>query len=571
MNILGIYPGSVGHDSGAALVKDGKIIAAAEEERFIRIKHTSSPPINAVKFCLEYANLSAEDIDFIAVPFSPYLLFMGYISDSVVRTTFFLLHKIFGQSREKEAIAEEKRKGAEAKKKRGLLSRLWYNVYVAPTLRKKFEDIPAETMYIEHHLAHAASAFYCSNFEKSSILTVDGRGELNSTVMWLGSGNSIKKIKETSAKNSLGLFYEDASDYLNLGGLLGAGKTMGLAPYGKENKEMMNKIEKHLDLNGTLYKRKIVGFRSDIFGFPPRGDGNILTKNYCDLAFGAQRVLELALLKCVEYLIEQTNVRALCLSGGVALNCTANSKILDSGLPDDLFIFPACNDGGSALGAALECAARLGEKVKFRLSHVYYGPEFSDDEIENVLKKNKIKYEKHGDIAGVVAELLSKGKIVGWFQGRMELGPRALGSRSILADPTKKEMWGIVNKIKGREPWRPLAPSILDEAKEEYFENAVESPFMLLTFTVKENKRKEVPAIVHVDGTTRPQTVKKETNELYYSCIKEFENITGIPLVLNTSFNVEGEPIVCKPIDAVRTFFSSPLDCLAIGSFLLRK
>ena len=578
MNILGIYPGGViGHDSGAALIKDGKLIAAAEEERFTRVKHATTPPANAVKFCLEHAGLSLEDIDFIAVPWSPYLWFKSSKLSSLekiahfgVTATFYFLQKMFRRSEKKVSEIGEVKKRERTQKKSGFLDRFWYNTYVAPTLTRRFDDVSAKIRYYEHHLAHAAGAFYCSGFKNSSILTVDGQGELNSTVMWLGDDNSIKKIREESAENSLGYFYQDVTDYLNLG-WWGAGKTMGLAPYGKKNEDIMKKIEKHLDLSGQFYKRKTIGLRSDILGFPPRGDTNILTENYSNLAFAAQDALERTLLKCGEYLVQRTNVRELCMGGGVALNCTANSKIVNSGVINDIFIFPACHDGGVSVGAALECATQLGEKVKFRLDHVYYGPEFSDDEIESVLKKNKIKYEKHGDIAGIAAELLAKGKIVGFFQGRMELGPRALGNRSILADTRKKETWGIVNKVKGREPWRPLAPSILDEAKEEYFENARESPFMLFTFEVKEKKRKEVPAIVHVDGTTRPQTVKKEINEPYYRCIKEFENITGIPLILNTSFNVTKEPIVCTPIDAIRTFYSSSLDCLAIGSFLLRK
>jgi len=466
-------------------------------------------------------------------------------------------------------MAEKRSKGG-GRKKSGLFNRFWYDTWIAPTLAKRFDDVNAEIRYYEHHLAHAATSFYCSGFKKSSLLTIDGAGELNSTVMWEGGSDSIKKIREEGSNNSLGGFYEDVTYYLNLG-WLGVGKTMGLAPYGKKSKDMAEKVGKHLDLSGQFFKRKIPALRSDILGFPPRKDTNILTRNYTNLAFAAQDALERAILKCVEYLVRQTNIKELGMSGGVALNCTTNSKIMESGLVNDMFIFPACNDGGVSVGSALECATQLGEKVDFKLEHIYYGPEFSNDEIESMLKRNKITYEKHGDIAGTVAELLAKGKIVGWFQGRMELGPRALGNRSILADPRKKETWSIVNKVKGREPWRPLAPSILDEAKEEYFENAMESPFMLFTFEVREEKRKEVPAIVHVDGTTRPQTLKKEANELYYRCIKEFGNITGVPLVLNTSFNVAQGPIVCSPVDAIKTFYSSSLDCLALGSFLLRK
>ncbi|MEM3519382.1 MAG: carbamoyltransferase N-terminal domain-containing protein, partial [Candidatus Hadarchaeales archaeon] len=508
MNILGLYAAGLGHDTCAALVKDGKLVAAAEEERFDRVKHTSAPPVRAAKFCLDYANLSLDDIDYIAVGWDPSLWLRRNALSSIEGMVQYFIQSFFRLFRRETSQGGAISRAKIYRKKFRPIERYWYNEYVAPTVKRTFDEIRAKVIYFEHHLAHAAASFYTSGFKDASIVTIDAQGELNSTVLWQGIDNSIEKIREESEQNSLGFFYEEVTNYLGLG-WLGAGKTMGLAPYGEPSKEMMEKIEAHIDLNAPLYRRKIKFLRSDILGFPPRTTQSPLEKEYRNLAYCAQDFLERAILKCVEYVIRRTNIRTCVLGGGVALNCTANSRIINSGLVEDLHIFPATNDGGVAVGAALACAAMLGEKPKFKLTHAYWGPEFSCEKIETMLKNNKIKYEKYDDIAGITAELLAKGKIVGWFQGRMEIGPRALGNRSILADPTKKEMWSTVNKIKGREPWRPLAPSILLEAIDEYFEKPRESPFMLLTFKVKESERKKVPAIVHVDGTTRPQTVTK--------------------------------------------------------------
>ena len=562
MNILGVYPVSheFGHDTGAAIVSNGKIIAAAEEERFTRRKHDTSAPRNSIAFCLNYAKLGMDDIDYIAVPWSPKLWLKYKMMHK--QTDFF--HNILDF-----LVFPVRSHPARFRKKASLLSSYFDYDYFNQTL-EKFSPLPPISYY-EHHRAHAATAFYASNFDSASIVTVDGQGELNSTVSWKGNGSKISKLREEPVSNSLGYFYHYATQYLNLG-FNGEGKTMGLAPYGSPDAEMEKKLRQHMDAKGGKWYNitKMMPDQS-VLGFPKRSNEDIMGANYRNYAFHVQKMLEEAMLRVVEDAVSSSGERKLCLSGGVALNCTTNSKILESGMVDDLFVFPAASDGGSPVGAALECASENGEKVNFRLEHPYFGPEFSDAEIENALKRFGLKYEECKDISGTVGELIHKANVIGWFQGRMELGPRALGNRSIIADPTNSKMLEKVNNVKQRESWRPLAPSMLFEAKDEYLENARDSPFMILSFTVKKEKRKEVPAIVHVDGSTRPHTVKRAVNRKYYDAIKAFENSGGVPIVMNTSFNVGNEPVVCTPEDAIRTFYSSMLDYLAIGSFLVKK
>jgi len=567
MNILGVYP-RWGHDTCAALVKDGKLVAAVEEERYTRRKHSREAPINSIKYCLSESGITMEEVDYIAVPWHPRLLLNYCVTHKwTVRYYFlFILNTAFGLAGPEFRKSERK-----FRKKRSLPQQGYYDFFLKEALGS-YSSLP-EIRYYEHHHAHAATAFYCSGWKNASIITVDGAGEGNATVSWLGSGNSIAKIHEEPRSRSLGTLYDSVTRYLNLGPWA-EGKTMGLAPYGKPDKEFSEKLYALVDprkgrwFDGNTQRElseRLIGFSRRPMDIPVTGPP------YANLAYAVQKLLEEAMKKIGREVVSSSGENKICLAGGVALNCTSNSVLLNSDFVEDVFVFPGANDGGTAVGAALACAAEVDENVSFRLEHAYWGPGFSDSQIEQILGETRIRFEECGDASGSAAEAIAEGKIIGWFQGRMELGPRALGNRSILADPTNVDAWEGVNELKLREKWRPLAPSLLFEAKDEYLENARESPFMTLAFQVRPEKRREIPAVVHIDGSTRPQTVRREVNESYWKLIKSLEEINGTPVVLNTSFNVGPEPIVCSPQDALRTFFTSSLDELYLGSFVIRK
>jgi len=533
------------HDSSACLTKDGKLIAFAQQERFDRIKHSHLFPQDAINFCLKYAHIENADIDYIAIQSAPKQFISSAFSS--INLGMFNMDNLYG---------------------RALNFSIFYaHSKVIRSLKKMF---PGKKVFeIPHHLSHAASTFYVSGFNKSNILTIDGRGEREATAFFTGNGREIEKVWDRSFfdNHSFGICYRILTDILNLGAY-GEGKTMGLAPYGKPVIDFSDII----NYNGSS-KKCLANFskiRSRFSRFR-RKNGDELNDVHKNLAASLQKSLEETLSKIVEEITSTTNCRTLCLAGGVALNCKTNGLLIENNLVDNIFIQPDAGDSGTALGAALQAYAQLGYKPETKMEHAYWGPEFSDDDIEKALKQAGLKYEYFDDIAGVTGELISKGKIIGWFQGRMEIGPRALGNRSILADPKIPENFGKVNRVKGREMWRPLAPSMLEDAMHEYFENPYPSPFMILSFTVKDEKIKEIPAVVHVDKTTRPQTVSKKTNPLYYKLIKSFEDISSVPVVMNTSFNDKSEPIVCSPHDAINTFNRTSLDCLAIGNFLVKK
>lgn len=563
MYVLGIKYG--GHDAAAALVKDGEIIAACEEERFVRIKHAPGLfPIHAIKFCLQRAGISISDVDYMAYPWhgrKKWLREVGIRSLAAFRANLYN----FGTMRALVRVGKGLVGGIENEE------RLKYalGVYFGSNLPK--------IVYISHHLAHAASAYYVSPFRHAKILTLDGLGDVASTFFAHGVDKSIKVLKTINYPHSLGYFYGQFTELLGFRQLNGEGKTMGLAPYGKPKfTQLMNEVIREIPSGFTYDYRYGVQYtpptRTMIEKFGPKNTGSNFTEHHMDLAASVQKKLEETALHLLEILSNQCDERALCLAGGVALNCKMNGRLLRSDYVDDIFVQPAANDAGCALGAALELSERLGRSCRTSLNHVYLGPEYPNEKIEEDLRACKVPYSESGDIAGEAAELVARGKIVGWFQGRLEFGPRALGNRSILADPTNPKMKDIINhQVKHREPFRPYCPSILDRAAEEYFINPYPSPFMILTFQVKEEKWKEIPAVVHVDGSTRPQTLDKETNPLYYKMISEFESEKGVPVVLNTSFNVRGEPIVCSPLDALRCFYSTGMDALAIGNFLIQK
>lgn len=563
MIILGIngwYTRS--HDPSACLIKEGKILAMAEEERFIRQKHAVEKlPLNAIGFCLSETGLKPDDIDIVAFGWD-YRKKYGLRNMNFEYSDDEILDIIFPRS-----IFKYKRK--------------------------------LKLVVVPHHLAHAASTFFTSGFKEATILIVDGQGENESTTIAHGKGGKISIMRSFPIKDSLGYFYESINKYIGFH-YLDSGKTMGLASYGTVSVDFRNiktsdegysvNLKKELQYNlshldeqeaivALWYEelRKYIKSPNKVEYIFDKNSNGIKTKfdipqSYRDLVASAQVALEKTLIHLVKVAIKMTEIKNVCLSGGVALNCVANGKILQNTPINNLFIFPSANDAGVSAGAALYTAALYDTGAKFtKTTHPYLGPEYTNREIEEILKFRKIRYTKSKDICKVAAKLLAKNRVIGWFQGRMEVGPRALGNRSILANPLIKSNWKRVNIIKGRELWRPFAPSILDEHKEEYFENAIYSPFMLTTLQVRKEKRTVVPAVVHVNGSSRPQTVSKNVNEKFWNLISNFHKLTGVPVILNTSFNGPGEPIVCSPQDALQTFNNSGLDYLIINDYLISK
>ncbi len=552
MPIFGIN--SYAHDSSAALVtEDGRVIAAAEEERFTRKKHTGDFPQQAIGFCLKYAGLEWRDISQVAFSFDPWLQFRKRILYSL-RT--FPKSLQFGRHS----------------------SALFQPFFLKQKLPGKFR-----LHFVNHHQAHAASTFFTSSFERSAILTVDGAGEWATTVLSKGEGNKITPLEEINYPHSLGFLYGAITQFLGFRPCYDEGKVMALAAYGHPT--FTKQFEKliHLNPDGNFrldlqyfefqwgstcwYSRKM----SELLG-PSRKVGDPLEARHYDLAATLQAVIEKALLGLARRIHQLTGLDDLCLAGGVALNCTANGMLLKESPFKRIFVQPASGDGGTSLGAALWVAHQRLKSRKGETAHTYLGPDFNDPEIETALLNGRLAYQRIGEIEDRVAELLSEGKNIGWFQGRMEFGPRALGARSILADPrdgTKRDY--LNKKIKARESFRPFGPSVLEEDAHEVFEIGQKSPFMLFATQVRSKIKSLIPAVVHQDGSSRIQTVSKESSPRYWKLIQAFKKRTGIPLILNTSFNLKDEPIVCRPQDAVNSFQKSELDYLAIGSFLARR
>ena len=586
MYILGIS--CYYHDASAALLKDGKIIAAAEEERFTRKKHDISFPINAINYCLKSQKITINEIDYIGFYEKPFIKLERILSQHLENFPFSF--KTFLSSMPS-----------------------WINekIRVIKTIRKKLkykEDI----LFIEHHLAHAASSFLLSPFKKSAILTIDGVGEWTTTAYGIGEDNNIHLEKEIKFPNSLGLLYSTITAYLGFTVNNAEYKVMGLAPYGEP--KYVQLIRDHLiDLkeDGSFklnqeYFNYSVGLTmtnrkfNKLFGGLPRKPETLLTQKEMDLARSVQVVTEEAILRMAKHVRKQTGMKNLCLAGGVALNCVANGLVLRQKIFDRIWIQPAAGDAGGALGAALYVwyryldNPRKADPDKDMQCGSYLGPHYSDEEIHVYLQKNNIPHEKlnDGELPVKVAELLAQEKVVGWFNGRMEFGPRALGGRSIIGDARSRTMQSVMNlKIKFRESFRPFAPSVLRERVSDYFEMEVESPYMLLVAPVKNDKRlnmtekeqklfgieklnvprSQIPAITHVDYSARVQTVSQEDNPEYYQMIKKFEEKTGCPVIINTSFNVRGEPIVCSPEHAYICFMRTNMDYLVMGNYLLDK
>lgn len=557
------------HDAAAALVKDGTVIAAAEEERFTRIKHDFSFPINAANYCLKAGNTDSANLDYIVFYEKPFLKFERVLKTNLA--TFPKSYKLFQES---------------------MIYWLKEKIWIKSIIKERL-NYEGDVLFAEHHLSHAASSFFVSPFKEAAIITTDGVGEWATTTVGIGKGNKIELRKQINFPHSLGLLYSAFTAFLGFKVNNGEYKVMGMAPYGKpkyvDKIYEIIKVEKDgsfkLNMDYFSYhhsphrtfSKKFIG----LFGKPrtPEESGK-LDSYYSDIAASIQKVLEDILLKIANNLYKEYGLKQLCFAGGVALNSVANGKILRETPFKEIFIQPQPGDGGCAIGAALYLYhAIFGRKRIFIQEHAYYGPEYSNEEIKEFLDETHIRYKKLSDeeLFKEVVTYLEKGKVIGWFQGRMEWGPRALGNRSILADPRKPYMKDLINKrIKFREPFRPFAPSVLANRAPDWFEikNTTKNyPFkyMLYVVDVKKEKRNLVPAIVHIDGTTRPQLVYKEDNHRYYCLIEKFEELTGVPLVLNTSFNLKGEPIVCSPKDALATFIKSGLDILVLGNFLIVK
>jgi len=622
MYILGIN--AAFHDSSACLVRDGVVVAAAEEERFSRIKHgkRATPymahalPFHAIDYCLAEAGITLADVDDVAYSFDPFLLSGG--------TT----DRPFALPRD----ADDARRGPGYEP--------WDTIFLAGVTgapRMLRDDVPFHLRerlngdasrhtwrfhFVEHHVAHAASAYYPAPFERAAVMTLDGRGECVSTFLGAGNGLQLEKLNEVELPHSLGLLYERLTTYLGFLNSSDEYKVMAMASYGSPR--YADRLRAHLrwrDDGGY----EILPFEpTELFG-PARAPKAPLDESHFDVASSLQVVLEESCLRLATWLHKRTGERDLCLAGGVALNCVMNSRVARESPFERVWVQPAAGDAGTSLGAALSVwASRQGASARargngmasfaermpvaatatavaatapsstitserpaahathgpdpqttapsrWRMDSAYLGPAYDDDQIRKVLDHAKLTYERPADLADTVADHLARGKVVGWFQGRMEFGPRALGARSILASPTDPETMQRLNELKDREDFRPVAPAVLAEEASRYFDGCVDSPFMLFVYNVRPEVADRVPAIRHVDGTARAQTVSRDTSPLFHRLIERFHARTGVPVVVNTSFNTRGKPVVCTPHDALECFFISPIDTLAIGGYIVQK
>jgi len=599
MKILGIS--AFYHDSAACLLVDGTIVAAAQEERFSRIKHDERFPVQAVRYCLDEAGLSIDDLDAIAFYDKPFLKF-----ERLLET--YLAFAPRGVRSFITAIPVWL-------KEKMFLKRLIYQELAEVGDYRK-EDVTL--LFPEHHLSHAASAFYPSAYDEAAILTIDGVGEWATASICSGKGSTIRIEKELRFPHSLGLLYSAFTYFLGFRVNSGEYKLMGLAPYGDPASELLSEYKKKIVTelveireDGSIllnqdYFSYATGLRminerkwEELFGFSRRDEETELQQHEADLALAIQQVTEEIVLKMATHACEITGSDKLCMAGGVALNCVANGKIIESGIVSELFIQPAAGDAGGAAGAALAAShIYFGEERRPEqpdsMQGAYLGPEYHPIDIERALKPFRAVYTKYEeqDLYPAVAGLIDAGNVVGWFHGRMEFGPRALGARSILGDPRQQDIKKKLNlKIKYRESFRPFAPSVLAEEAAAYFSMNTDSPYMLLVHDVREQHRTSlpegfhkkglrekleiprsvVPAITHIDFSARVQTVHKQTNPAYWKLIRAFADITGIPMVVNTSFNVRGEPIVCSPEDAYRCFMNTEMDYLVLGNYVLSK
>ena len=546
MKVLGINGWSErGHDGGASLIVDGKLLFSVEEEKLICKRHAyDTIPLESIKACLNYGNLSMDDIDRV-----------------VIGWDYEKLYEMLG----KKFISKEE------------MSKALFG-------DEKYAD---KIEYLTHHQAHAYSTFIPSNYDKALVLIVDGQGEYMGTSVYLADRNNkdLKLLMETPV--SLGYFYAGITKQIGFSGGE-EGKTMGLASYGEpiyveELRKLIN-LDENGNINCAFHIDKVSKDEEDVSlekwkellsNIIPKRNGKIteVTEDiipYANLAKSSQVILEEIMCGLIKKYVKETGINDVCIAGGVGLNCPTSSAVENMSEVSRVFVQPAANDGGISLGAAIKGSIDLGDDVKIEMIP-YLGPEYSNEEIEQALKEKQYSYDKFDNIEEVIARLLVEGKIVANYQGRLELGPRALGNRSLLASPEKYEMLVRMNELKGREVWRPLAPAVMYDKQETVFDSNIFSPHMTKNFNVLNEMKDRLQAITHVDGTARIQSVTKEYNELFYNIISEFYKLTGIPVVINTSFNVKGEPIVCTPQEAIDSFERMNLDYLSIGNYLVKR
>ena len=594
MYILGIS--AFYHDSAACLLKDGEIVAAAQEERFTRKKHDAGFPTHAIQYCLEEAGIAAKDIDNVVFYEKPFVKF-----ERLLETYLAFAPKGFTSFAKAMPV--------------WIKDKLFQKSALIKELKSTLDDSVdwhERLLFSEHHLSHAASAYYPSPFDSAAVLTLDGVGEWTTTSLAIGKGSDLQVVKEIHFPHSLGLLYSAFTYYTGFKVNSGEYKVMGLAPYGEPRYADLIR-EKLITVSGdgsfqldmsyfdyatglTMTNKKF----DALFGGPPRTSETELTQREMDLAASVQKVTEDIVLELARGIADETGERNLCLAGGVALNCVANGILLREKIFDNIWVQPAAGDAGGALGAALSTwylhhnKERVVSTERDEMKGAYLGPEFTDNEIEAELTACGANFKKlsEAEMIAEVASLLADEKAVGWMQGRMEFGPRALGGRSIIADPRSPIMQKQLNlKVKYRESFRPFAPSVLREDVSEWFEHETDSPYMLLVADVQSDKRRamteeeealfgidklnvprsSVPAITHVDYSARIQTVHADTNPKYHAVISKFKAKTGCPLVVNTSFNVRGEPIICTPTDAFKCFMGTEMDVLAVGNYVLYK
>lgn len=609
MIILGInaYHG----DAAAAIVKDGQLIAAVEEERFNRFKHCAGFPTEAIKYCLLAAGIEIGDVDHVGISRDP----SAHLHKKVLFAATRAAKQVAGGGRRQETVTtltDEESTGTNGSsgngKGAGIFAQIKDRLGNAAKVRDLKDElarqlgvsksqIRAQFHNIEHHRAHLASAFYVSPFEKAALLSIDGFGDFISTMWGVGDGNSIEVLGQVEYPNSSGIVYTATTQFIGFPHYGDEGKVMGLAPYGQprfinEFREIIRTEENgQFRLNLDYFRHHAEGVEmtwdqgspvigrifSDEFARtfgPPRAPGSALTDRERDIAASLQLRLEEVGFHVLDHLHHQTGLTDLGLAGGVAYNSVMNGKILLNTPFKRLFIQPAAGDSGTALGVCYQIHNGLLNKPRaFHMEGAYTGPAFSNDEIRNALKQSEASFEEFSDtdVTKHAARDIADGLVVGWFQGRMEFGPRALGNRSIVVDPRRAEMKDILNdRIKKREPFRPFAPSILEERVGDYFEQTHPAPTMLMVYQIKEDKRSEIPAVTHVDGSGRLQTVSRRVNDRYYQLISDFDELTGVPVILNTSFN-ENEPIVCTPQEAINCFLKTRMDVLYVGNFAIRR
>jgi carbamoyltransferase len=569
MNILGMF--GPGENPSAALIMNGKLVALIEEERLNRIKMSPNHlPINAAKLCLKIGGININNVNEIA----------------------------WGWDCEKyeKYLKNENKKIKNKKNFNYLQNELNKNLYNSARIRRAvkigFSDQLKKKMpkihFLNHHLCHAASAFFCSGFKESNILTIDGSGEDLTTLLCEAKGNKIKIINKFKIPNSLGGYYATFTEFLGFKPYMDEGKFMGLAAYGKYSKKIQSKLDKFLKYNKSngfyevnnklrydgkhTFGERFTDEFVKIFGKKRQENISALTKPYPDIAFNVQHRLENIVKLLAKNLYKKNNLQNLCLAGGVAMNCKMNGELSKEKYIKNIFVQPAASDNGVSLGAAQILSLKKGIKLNTNLKNVYYGPKYSNSEILGYLKESKVNYVKLKNTYKDTAKLIYENKIICWFQGRMEYGARSLGNRSIIASPLYKDMRDKINmNVKHRENWRPFCPSVIDEDYNRYIDSKIKSYFMTIALPINKKIKDKIPSCVHIDDTVRVQMVDKKNNYRYWKLIKEFKKLSGHGIVINTSFNIQGEPIVCSPRDALRTFGGTGLDALIIGDYLVTK